>query len=81
MLPRHGASFTPIAIGRRREPHSFPVFFVSFMAIFLLAGMGNGSTYRMIPAIFGALGRSEAADRRTDLERTALGVQAARRPR
>ena len=32
--------------------HSFPIFFGSFMAIFLLAGMGNGSTYRMIPAIF-----------------------------
>jgi MFS transporter, NNP family, nitrate/nitrite transporter len=35
---------------------SFPLFFGSFMAVFLLAGMGNGSTYRMIPAIFTALG-------------------------
>jgi MFS transporter, NNP family, nitrate/nitrite transporter len=39
---------------------SFPLFFVSFMAIFLLAGMGNGSTYRMIPSIFATLGRAEA---------------------
>lgn len=31
---------------------SFPLFFCSFMALFVLAGMGNGSTYRMIPAIF-----------------------------
>jgi len=34
---------------------SFPLFFASFMVVFLLAGMGNGSTYRMIPAIFAAL--------------------------
>ena len=34
------------------QQHSFPIFFGSFMAIFLLAGMGNGSTYRMIPSIF-----------------------------
>jgi len=33
---------------------SFPLFFCSFMALFVLAGMGNGSTYRMIPAIFAA---------------------------
>jgi MFS transporter, NNP family, nitrate/nitrite transporter len=30
------------------------------MAIFLLAGMGNGSTYRMIPSIFAELGRRAA---------------------
>jgi NNP family nitrate/nitrite transporter-like MFS transporter len=40
--------------------HSFPVFFGAFMAVFLLAGMGNGSTYRMIPAIFAALGGPDA---------------------
>jgi len=53
--------FTLAAIvGVRR--HSFGLFFGSFMAIFLLAGMGNGSTYRMIPSIFGALGRRHAAE-------------------
>ncbi|GAA3629926.1 NNP family nitrate/nitrite transporter-like MFS transporter [Lentzea atacamensis] len=31
---------------------SFPLFFTSFIALFILAGVGNGSTYRMIPAIF-----------------------------
>ncbi|HEX6346143.1 nitrate/nitrite transporter [Umezawaea sp.] len=31
---------------------SFPLFFGSFIALFVLAGVGNGSTYRMIPAIF-----------------------------
>ncbi|MEA2264450.1 MAG: transporter, family, nitrate/nitrite transporter [Solirubrobacteraceae bacterium] len=46
--------------------HSFPVFFGSFMVIFLLAGIGNGSTYRMIPSIFAALGRRDAAENGTD---------------
>jgi NNP family nitrate/nitrite transporter-like MFS transporter len=37
--------------------HSFTTFFAAYMVIFLLAGTGNGSTYRMIPAIFSTLGR------------------------
>jgi NNP family nitrate/nitrite transporter-like MFS transporter len=52
--------------------HSFLVFFGSFMAIFLLAGMGNGSTYRMIPSIFSELGRKEAAEKGLDEKTTAL---------
>lgn len=59
------AAFTLAAIegvGQR----SFPLFFGAFMAIFALAGMGNGSTYRMIPSIFTALGRREAAVERRD---------------
>ena len=54
------AAFTASAIAGVRN-HSFALFFASFVAIFLLAGMGNGSTYRMIPCIFGALGREHAA--------------------
>jgi MFS transporter, NNP family, nitrate/nitrite transporter len=52
--------------------HSFPLFFGSYMAIFLLAGMGNGSTYRMIPCIFAALGRREAKEKGRDADETAL---------
>jgi MFS transporter, NNP family, nitrate/nitrite transporter len=52
--------------------HSFAVFFASYMGIFLLAGMGNGSTYRMIPSIFAALGRDEASEKGLDPGRTAL---------
>ena len=54
------------------ERHSFPLFFGSYMVIFLLAGMGNGSTYRMIPCIFGALGRREAEDKGLDPKETLL---------
>ncbi|GAB3223449.1 NarK family nitrate/nitrite MFS transporter [Kineococcus gypseus] len=31
---------------------SFPLFFGSFLVLFVASGMGNGSIYRMIPAIF-----------------------------
>ena len=58
-------AFTALAIVGVKD-HSFPVFFGAFMAIFLLAGMGNGSTYRMIPSIFAALGRREAEANGTD---------------
>lgn len=34
------------------QQKSLILFFVSFMALFLLTGIGNGSTYRMIPSIF-----------------------------
>ncbi|HEY7718193.1 MAG TPA: MFS transporter [Pedococcus sp.] len=36
------------------EQHSFPLFFGSFMVLFTGAGLGNGATYRMIPAVFRA---------------------------
>jgi NNP family nitrate/nitrite transporter-like MFS transporter len=65
------AGFTLLAIagvGNR----SFPLFFGSFMAIFLLAGMGNGSTYRMIPSIFAELGRRKAADEGLEEAPTAI---------
>jgi NNP family nitrate/nitrite transporter-like MFS transporter len=65
------AVFTLVAIYGVQQ-HSFPIFFGSFMAIFLLAGMGNGSTYRMIPSIFATLGRKEAAEKGLDLKQTIL---------
>ncbi len=51
---------------------SFALFFACFMVLFLATGVGNGSTYRMIPAIFrhevdaqdpaaAAIGRRQAA--------------------
>lgn len=54
---------------------SFALFFASFMVIFLLAGMGNGSTYRMIPSIFAELGRVEARERGLDVKETLLAFK------
>ena len=63
--------FTGTAIVGVQE-RSFAMFFVSYMVIFLLAGMGNGSTYKMIPSIFAALGRKDAEERGLEPEQTAL---------
>lgn len=65
------AVLTGIAIVGVKQ-HSFEVFFASFMAIFLLTGMANGSTYRMIPSIFAELGRKEASEEGLDPKATAL---------
>ncbi len=63
------AAFTALAIAGIGE-RSFALFFGAFMLVFLLAGMGNGSTYRMIPSIFTALGEREAATKGLDPEPT-----------
>jgi NNP family nitrate/nitrite transporter-like MFS transporter len=62
---------TAVAI-RGVERHSFAVFFASYVGIFLLAGMGNGSIYKMIPNVFQTLGRSDAARTGLDLKPTLL---------
>jgi NNP family nitrate/nitrite transporter-like MFS transporter len=59
------AVLTFFAIGGVQH-RNFSVFFASYMAIFLLTGMGNGSTYKMIPAIFAAIGSREAMARKID---------------
>ena len=63
--------FTALAIVGVQD-RSFPTFFASYMVIFLLAGMGNGSTYKMIPSIFAVVGRREAAGKGLDPAATAV---------
>ncbi|MCX3064289.1 nitrate/nitrite transporter [Streptomyces beihaiensis] len=41
-----------VVIASTRE--SLPLFITGFIALFVLTGIGNGSTYKMIPGIFGA---------------------------
>jgi NNP family nitrate/nitrite transporter-like MFS transporter len=60
------AVFTILAIVGVNE-RSFGLFFAAFCVIFFLAGAGNGSTYRMIPAIFATLGRQQGTDAATAL--------------
>ncbi|WP_066951564.1 nitrate/nitrite transporter [Streptomyces lushanensis] len=40
---------------------SLGLFIVGFVALFVFSGVGNGSTYKMIPAIFRARARAEVA--------------------
>lgn len=41
---------------------SFPLYLASFVALFVITGIGNGSTYRMIPMIFSASVRKRAEE-------------------
>ncbi|MGW2791500.1 nitrate/nitrite transporter [Streptomyces sp. NPDC001251] len=59
---------------------SLPVFLTGFIALFVLSGLGNGSTYKMIPAIFqakalarGLAGEAAAAHGRR-LSGAAMGI-------
>ncbi|MDH6577530.1 nitrate/nitrite transporter [Kitasatospora sp. MAP5-34] len=40
---------------------SLPLFLAGFVALFVLSGLGNGATYKMIPAIFQAKARTAIA--------------------
>ncbi|WP_320776333.1 nitrate/nitrite transporter [Streptomyces sp. CRN 30] len=46
-----------VVIASMRE--SLPLFTVAFIALFVLSGLGNGSTYKMIPGIFQAKALAE----------------------
>lgn len=48
-----GAALVLVASGR----HSLPLFVAAFTVLFVLSGIGNGSTYKMIPAVFRAKAR------------------------
>jgi MFS transporter, NNP family, nitrate/nitrite transporter len=66
-------AFTAAAIDGVQN-HSFATFFAAYMVIFLFSGMGNGSTYRMIPAIFAELGRRDARATAADYKRRAAAA-------
>ncbi|SUA72937.1 Nitrite facilitator 2 [Nocardia otitidiscaviarum] len=55
---------------------SFPLYLASFLLLFVLTGIGNGSTYRMIPSIFGAQARRYASEHGQD---TAVALASAKR--
>jgi len=52
--------------------HSFVLFFGAFLWLFVFSGIGNGSVYRMIPAIFSATSGEDAGSR-TAASRAAAG--------
>jgi NNP family nitrate/nitrite transporter-like MFS transporter len=65
------ALFTVVAMVGVQE-RSFATFFASYMVIFLLTGVCNGSTYKMIPSIFAVLGSKHAATSGEDRKETAV---------
>jgi NNP family nitrate/nitrite transporter-like MFS transporter len=54
------------------QHRTFALFFGSYMVIFLLSGIGNGSTYKMIPSIFAILGMREVTEHGLDIKTTML---------
>jgi NNP family nitrate/nitrite transporter-like MFS transporter len=54
------------------QGRSFPLFFGSYMLIFLLSGIGNGSTYKMIPSIFAIIGARHAIAEGLDRKEAAV---------
>ncbi|MBI2710984.1 MAG: NarK/NasA family nitrate transporter [Actinobacteria bacterium] len=46
-----------VVIVAASSAHSLPLYLVGFVTLFALTGVGNGSTYKMIPAIFLAKAR------------------------
>ncbi|WP_413450478.1 MFS transporter [Georgenia phoenicis] len=55
------------------ERDSFGLFLGSFLVLFVATGIGNGSTYRMIPAIFRAAADGDDAAARARAQRAAAG--------
>ncbi|MBF6163554.1 NarK/NasA family nitrate transporter [Streptomyces gardneri] len=49
------------------EMKSFPLYLLAFLLLFVLTGIGNGSTYRMIPTIFSAESKKYAAEHGLDM--------------
>jgi NNP family nitrate/nitrite transporter-like MFS transporter len=54
---------------------SLPLFITGFVLLFALSGLGNGSTYKMIPAIFRSRSQTEQEARR--LAGAAIGITGA----
>ncbi|SED80943.1 MFS transporter [Ruania alba] len=60
------------------EGHQFGLFFASFMVLFIASGVGNGSIYRMIPAVFRAeASTSEDASRARRAAAGCIGIAGA----
>jgi NNP family nitrate/nitrite transporter-like MFS transporter len=54
------------------QHRTFGLFFGSYLVVFLLSGLGNGSTYKMIPSIFAVLGMREVTEHGLDSKATML---------
>ncbi|MGW4330669.1 MFS transporter [Nocardia sp. NPDC004573] len=57
------------------ELKSFPLYLVAFLLLFVLTGIGNGSTYRMIPTIFSAESKKYATEHGLDAAEAAASAK------
>ncbi|WP_073487189.1 MFS transporter [Streptoalloteichus hindustanus] len=70
-----GMALGAVGVVSGLDSHHFPVFLGSFLWLFVMTGIGNGSTYRMIPAIFGARARRRAVERGTSADEEARAAR------
>ncbi|HEX4334759.1 MAG TPA: MFS transporter [Polyangiaceae bacterium] len=56
------------------QMHSFEAFMTAFLFLFMTSGVGNGSTFRMIPVIFRTYHLQRAAGRGAEAEAAAISV-------
>ncbi|WP_330185365.1 MFS transporter [Nocardia sp. NBC_01503] len=54
---------------------NFPLYLLSFLLLFVLTGIGNGSVYRMIPMIFSAEARRRASELGQDPAAAAISAK------
>lgn len=54
---------------------NFPLYLISFLLLFVLTGIGNGSTYRMIPMIFNAEARRRAAETGQEIDEALVSAK------
>ncbi|MEU8898369.1 MFS transporter [Nocardia sp. NPDC048505] len=62
-----GMSVAVALIMAALEMKSFPLYLAAFLMLFVLTGIGNGSTYRMIPSIFSAVAKKHASEHGMEL--------------
>lgn len=72
------ASFVAMIVGAYGviaglQAHSFGLFFAAFLWLFIFTGVGNGSVYRMIPAVFNATATDRSRAGLLSAKRVAAG--------
>ncbi|MDQ3153665.1 MAG: NarK/NasA family nitrate transporter [Actinomycetota bacterium] len=74
-----GMALATLGILAAAPSESLPVFLAGFIALFVLSGIGNGSTYKMIPTIFAAQARTavDAGADPAEAQRTSRRLAAA----
>ncbi|MBA4788267.1 MAG: MFS transporter [Pseudomonadota bacterium] len=79
LLSMAGVSGVLWSIGMRAEPWAFSAFFASFLVLFFATGVGNASTFQMIPAIMAKemdrlMPGADAETRRRQAEKEAAAI-------
>lgn len=79
VLMMAGVSGVLWAIGMRAEPWAFSAFFAAFLVLFFATGVGNASTFQMIPAIMAKemerlMPAADAEARRRQAEKEAAAI-------